>query len=150
MSVLALHHGGRTVESMERALAFYRDLLGLQVVDDDVMEGPEAEQLVGVDGSRYRCVFLSPNGAPPYVELIEYLDGAGRKPDGTQSAADVGNTHCCLLVDDIHGVQEQLTAAGVMFNGPPVLDTGTGLFAGEYCTYCYDPDGFAVELWSKP
>ncbi len=150
MSVIALHHGGRTVEDMERALGFYRDLLGLQVVDDAVCEGHEAAGLVGVEDARYRCVFLAPDGKPPYVELIEYLAAAGGKVVGSESAAATGSTHCCLLVDDIHAEQARLTAAGVKFNGPPVLDTSNGLFGGEYCTYCYDPDGFAVELWSRP
>jgi catechol 2,3-dioxygenase-like lactoylglutathione lyase family enzyme len=148
MTVLTLHHGGRTVQDMEQALAFYRDLLGLRVVDDDVQEGPELSELVGIKDARLRIVFLSPDGKPPYVELIQYLKGAGRLPDGSETAGDVGNTHCCLLVDDIHKVQEELMAAGVRFSGPPVLDTA--YFKGEYCTYCYDPDGFVVELWSRP
>jgi lactoylglutathione lyase len=147
MPVVAVHHGGRTVADMERALAFYRDLLGLQVVDDDVQEGPEVSQLVGVEDAQLRLVFMSPDGNAPYVELIEYTRSAGRKPDGGELASDVGNTHVCLLVDDIHKEQERLAAAGVKFNGPPVQDDA--YFKGEWCTYCYDPDGFVVELWSK-
>jgi catechol 2,3-dioxygenase-like lactoylglutathione lyase family enzyme len=147
MPVLAVHHGGRTVADMERSLHFYRDLLGLEIVDDDTQGGPEVESLVGVEGARIRIVFLSPDGNLPFVELIEYVEAPGRRPDGNESAADVGSTHVCLLVDDIHKEQERLSAAGVKFNGPPVLDDAH--FKGEWCTYCYDPDGFPVELWSK-
>jgi catechol 2,3-dioxygenase-like lactoylglutathione lyase family enzyme len=148
MSILTLHHGGRTVADMEKALSFYRDLLGMQVVDDDVLEGPEISTMVDVENARLRAVFLSPDGEPPYVELIEYQGVQGRALDGGESAADIGNTHVCLLVDDITAECARLRRAGVRFNGPP-LYTDAGFFKGEWAAYCYDPDGGVVELWAR-
>jgi catechol 2,3-dioxygenase-like lactoylglutathione lyase family enzyme len=148
MSTLSMHHGGRTVADMDSALRFYRDLLGMQVVDDDVLEGPEISTMVNIDDARLRAVFLSPDGQPPYMELIQYFGAPARPLDGSESAADIGNTHVCVLVDDIQAEFDRLRGAGVRFNGPPLYTDG-GFFKGEWAAYCYDPDGCVVELWAK-
>jgi catechol 2,3-dioxygenase-like lactoylglutathione lyase family enzyme len=148
MTVLGVHHGGRTVADMGLALTFYRDLLGMRVVDDDVLEGPEISKMVAVENARLRAVFLSPTGGPPYVELIEYAGNPGHELGASTSAADIGNTHVCLLVDDIHTEYRRLHAAGVRFTSPPFY-TDEGFFKGEWAAYCYDPDGCVVELWAR-
>jgi lactoylglutathione lyase len=149
MNVLAVHHAGRTVADMDASLGFYRDLLGLKVVDDDTLDGPELSELVGLAGARLRAVMLSIDGQTPFAELIQYLAPESRPLRGDEAASDVGDAHFCFLVDDIEAECARLKAAGVRFTGAPLLAT-EGTFEGEWAAYCYDPDGLLVELWSRP
>ena len=143
-----LHHTSRTVADMERSLGFYRDLLGLEVVLDERLEGEPLERVVGLAGARLRVVELR-LGSELLLELIEYTAPKGRPLASDASAADVGAHHIALLVDDIHAAHSRLVAAGVRFTTAPVEITG-GLFAGTWTTYCFDPDGMTVELWRPP
>lgn len=133
---------------MEAALGFYRDLLGMQVVLDDVLEGEEFSRFVGVENLCLRAVFLTANGELPYFELIEYQrpDSAPANPDAARS--DVGDTHPCILLDDLPADYERLVEAGVRFTRPPMYIDG-GEFEGDWAAMCVDPDGQPVELWSR-
>lgn len=132
---------------MGAALAFYRDLLGLEVVDDDVLSGEALDAVVGVAGARIRCVELRlPDGL-----LIELLQYERPEPSGGRPPAQhgVGAHHLSFLVEDIHVEYERLQRAGVRFTSPPVEING-GVFARTWTTYCFDPDSLAVELWQPP
>jgi lactoylglutathione lyase len=146
MEIRAVHHAGHTVKDMPRSLAFYRDMLGLTVVDDAVLEGPEISAMIGLQDASLRAVFLGVDGNPPFVELIEYYRPHGRPLAGTETVADVGNAHFSFLVSDIHATIEELKRKGVRFVGPPLL-ADDGPFEGEWAAYCYDPDGMVVEWW---
>jgi catechol 2,3-dioxygenase-like lactoylglutathione lyase family enzyme len=147
MAVLGVHHAGRTVKDMDRALTFYRDLLGLSIVDDDMLEGPEVSEMVGLPNAKLRAVMLSIDGSTPFLELIEYSRPASLELTGAEQASDVGNSHFCLLVDSMQAEVQRLAAAGVRFTGSPLL-ADAGLFVGQWAAYCFDPDGLIVELWS--
>ncbi len=47
----AVAHIGITVRDMEKAIHFYRDLLGLKVIGDVTFAGDEADILIGEDNS---------------------------------------------------------------------------------------------------
>jgi catechol 2,3-dioxygenase-like lactoylglutathione lyase family enzyme len=147
MAILGMHHAGRTVQDMDRALGFYRDLLGLKVVDDDVLHGPEVSDMVGLPDARLRAVMLSIDGETPFVELIEYARPNSKPLAGDEQASDIGNSHFCILVDSMKSEVERLTSAGVRFSGAPFM-ADAGVFIGQWAVYCYDPDGLIVELWS--
>jgi lactoylglutathione lyase len=149
MNVLGVHHAGHTVADMERSLGFYRDLLGLSVYDDEVLEGPEISEMIGIENAKLRAVFLTVDGKRPFVELIEYYTPQGRQLTGDERPPDIGNAHFSFLVADIHEAKRALESKGVTFAGAP-LYADEGVFKGEWAAYCYDPDGMVVELWSLP
>ena len=66
-----IHHYGRVVSDMERALGFYRDLLGFEEVVDEDLVGEAIDAQVAIHGAHLRTVMLvrAPNG--PMLELIE-------------------------------------------------------------------------------
>jgi lactoylglutathione lyase len=146
--ILGLHHASRTVESIERSLGFYRDLLGLRVVLDEELEGEALDRVVGLKRARVRVVELE-LGEGHLLELVEYRHPPGRQLSPDASPADVGAHHVALLVDDLAAAHERLEGAGVRFTCPPQT-IAAGLFAGTRTTYCFDPDDLAVELWQPP
>ena len=58
MKVEWMNHTGFVVSNLERSLEFYRDLLGLEVERDQILEGEFISQLVGYPDARLHIVYL--------------------------------------------------------------------------------------------
>lgn len=147
MTVGGIDHAGITVASIEAALGFYRDLLGLRVTDEGEDEGPEVSAIVGLNGVRMRYAELD-LGAGRLLEVIEYL-----APEGAplaQRPCDPGASHLALRVDDVDALCARLAAAGVTIAGRPTTITAPGAWNGARCVYVEDPDGRTVELIQRP
>lgn len=152
MAVRGTWHASWTVADMERTLPFYTDLLGLEVVHEQVQDNDYTRQLVGVPEARLRVVLLRAPGthAGPsghLIELVEYLHPKGRELDSTPN--NVGAAHFAFLVDDVSEMHARLSKAGVTFVSPPVAIT-QGRNRGGYTCYLRDPDGFTLELMQPP
>ena len=136
-----IRHTGIVVTDMEKALRFYRDLLGIEnVVSDSVVDDDFYARVTGVQGARIRIAVLKAPGGGG-IELLEYLSHPKPPPQRAESS-DIGCSHVAFFVDDIDEAYEELSSAGVRFNCPPALHpTGYAKIA-----YCHDFDGTIVEL----
>jgi lactoylglutathione lyase len=147
VSVRGIDHAGITVASLEAALHFYRDLIGLRVTDEGEDAGPELDAITGLSGVRMRYAELD-LGAGQLLEVIEFTP-----PDGgrlVQSPRDAGASHLALRVDDVDALCARLIAAGVAVPGRPTTITAPGAWNGARCVYVEDPDGRTVELVQRP
>ena len=133
---------------MDRSLGFYRDLLGMDVLLDTVMEGEMLDREVALDGARVRVVELGEEGEP-MVELLQYTSPEPEQLHRDIRACDVGAHHIALIVDDIEASHRKLRDAGVEFTHPP-QKVDAGYFDGHRTAYCFDPDRLIVELWQLP
>jgi catechol 2,3-dioxygenase-like lactoylglutathione lyase family enzyme len=138
--IRGIHHTAISTGDLERALGFYRDLLGFEVVLEFAWpKGTEpADQITGLDSSAAKVAMLRAGNA--FVELFEYEAPRPAPVDPTRPVCDHGITHIALDVRDIHAEYEPLSAAGMRFHCPP-LDMGD-----IKATYGRDPDGNVVEL----
>ena len=139
-----VHHVGVPVRSIERSLAWYRDLFGLEPDFVALAEGPELERTVQIEGARLRFAFLQLGGCQ--LELLEYESPIGE--DFALRNCDVGAIHVCFDVEDIDRVYDQLQAKGVEFSIEPTRVQGGVLEGDRYC-YFRDPDGIQLELWER-
>ncbi len=139
-----LHHVGVPVRSIERSLAWYRDLFGLEPGFVALAEGPELERTVQLSGARLRFAFLQLGGCR--LELLEYEAPIGE--DFRLRNCDVGAVHVCFEVEDIDRVYDELQAKGVEFSIEPTRVLGGVLEGDRYC-YFRDPDGIQLELWER-
>ena len=141
-----LHHTGLTVSSLERALAFWSDALGMQVVMQQDRQGGYFERIVGEHAVDVRIAQVAFGGEGPRIELFEF-----RSPRGGRVAlrtADVGFSHVCVTCDDIDALLPRLLAAGGEAVSEPVaVDSGAN--AGGRAVYVRDPDGHTVELFTQ-
>jgi len=139
--IRGIHHTAISTANLERALAFYRDLLGFRVVFEFAWPaGMEvADRITGLKDSSARAVMLHAGNV--IVELFEYASPTPRPGDPRRPVSDHGITHICLDVTDLDAEYERLTRAGVTFHCPP-QDLGVGLRT----TYGRDPDGNVIEL----
>jgi len=115
----SIHHVSLIVADTERALAFYRDLLGLAMEPDRPDLGyPGAWLRVG-DGQ---------------IHLLELPN-----PDPLEGRPAHGgrDRHLALAVDDIDWLVKRLEAAEIPF---------TRSRSGRRALFCRDPDANAIEL----
>ena len=144
--VTGYFHGGITVSDMERALAFYRDGLELELEFDRIIDAPYLKEVLGLTFDFIRCVYFRlPGGG--FVELLEYhgieqLSAASRP-------CDYGAGHLALYVDDVQALYDRLIGLGYRARHDAITHITAGPNAGAKSAYVSDPDGYYVELFQK-
>jgi catechol 2,3-dioxygenase-like lactoylglutathione lyase family enzyme len=141
--IRSIAHTGFTVSSLDRSLAFYRDVLGLEVVMEQEKEGGYLAAIVGYPGAHVRMAHLAtPDGGR--IELFQYLHPEG---SGTPlEPRNVGITHVCVVVADVHAAYLRLVEAGAEPLSEPIeIDTGAN--RGAWGLYVRDPDGILLEIF---
>jgi glyoxylase I family protein len=122
-TTIRLHHVSVLVRDTQRALAFYRDLLGLPQDDSRPPLGfPGAWLQVG----------------DQQIHLIEIPEHI---PQGPVVAHGGRDRHFALLVAELEPVRARLAAGGVDY---------TLSRSGRPALFCRDPDGNAIELMETP
>jgi catechol 2,3-dioxygenase-like lactoylglutathione lyase family enzyme len=136
-----LNHVGLSVQDLDRSVAFYTGMFGMEVVIDRRFEGERYERILAVQGATGRVALLRREGIQ--LELFEFEHPKPRSSDRS-SVVEHGITHFCLEVTDLTTFYERLTDAGVHFLSSPVD------FKGEAkAVYALDPDGNVFELWER-
>lgn len=118
MTVTRMHHASLLVADTARALAFYRDLLGLPLAERPDLGFPGAWLQVGAQ----------------QIHLLELPN-----PDPQAGRPDhVGrDRHLALAVDELDAMIARLERAGIPY---------TRSRSGRAAVFCRDPDGNGVEL----
>jgi catechol 2,3-dioxygenase-like lactoylglutathione lyase family enzyme len=148
--VVGVGNFAHIVQNLDKSLAFYRDVLGLEVVVSQPFAPNLAiEKLGNTMGGQSRYTALKVPGMALGIELIEYKN-IDRKPQHPRFQ-DPGAANLALRVRDLDAVFERIqkfegakviTAAGK----PVTLKTPNGTL---YAVFVQDPDGFVVELNSS-
>jgi catechol 2,3-dioxygenase-like lactoylglutathione lyase family enzyme len=139
MAIKRVNHTGISVSDMERSLAFYRDLLGLEVIlDSDVPSNEPLGKVVGMDGAMGRVVWLRVGG--DMIELWQWDQPAGRPLPDNYIPADRGVTHFGFETDDVDELCQRVVAAGFHANCEP-QDLGL-----HKTTYIKGPDNEIIEI----
>ncbi|MDE3067014.1 MAG: VOC family protein [Verrucomicrobiota bacterium] len=121
-TVTKLLHTRYRVNDLERTVAFYRDVLGLQEVRRH--QSPRGSQLV----------FLK---APESEEQIEITHFPGSGP--VQVQPDL--THLAFEVDSLDEFARRLARFGMQFSDGPTMSSGGTTFA-----FIDAPEGYEIEL----
>lgn len=121
MQIRAIHHVSLLVADTEQALTFYRDLLGLKVIERPPLGFPGAWLAIGEQ----------------QIHLLELPN-----PDTDSERPDhVGRDHhLAMVVEGLDELSKKLIDAGI-----PITKSKSGRNA----IFCRDPDGNGVELISK-
>ena len=139
MAHLQAHHYAVTVADLDRSLAFYRDALGLDVLDEFTLSGESFSTAVGVEGATGSFVHLDADGAR--VELIEYV------PEGEESSVDSvnrpGATHLGFSVPDVDAFYEDLPEDVETLSPPKTTGSGARIL------FLRDPEGTLVEVLDR-
>lgn len=145
-------HFSFTVSDVEASVAWYTQVLGLELVHRQRQDNEYTRTLVGIPGAvlevaQFKIPGVSPGLSTHMLELVEYVE-----PKGTERPLptnDVGTAHIAFLVTDIHREYARLRSHGVAFRNPPV-EIMAGANRGGFACYFSDPDGITLELLQPP
>lgn len=146
MGVTGLSHVAIGVSDADRALGFYRDVLGLTVTLDAEERGERTP-------FHRRAVYLTWDGEPRhgFVVLDQHLD---RPPSGqAKKLFEVGVHHFAFAVGDITPILERARAAGVEIGASAIMPY-KGIAYGlpgdmevrVQTAILKDPDGNVIQL----
>lgn len=136
-----IRHFGIVVRDMERSLAFYRDLLGMEIRNRKEEKGLYLDTLLGVENGEILTAKLSSGAGSSLLELIEFT--SPRDPDPRRREVNsVGPTHIALTVVDLGKLSAALRENGIQFLSEPIVSPDKKV----KLVFCRDPDGNLVEL----
>lgn len=145
--VIGVLHSIVSVSDMEKALHFYRDLLGLRVTFDEVHEPAVIERLTGYENPDVRAVIVEA-GDGSEVELVQF-----RRPSGRTRVerdwCDAGLSMLTFRVSDLDLSIRELGAAGIKFTSAPAVQVLPD-HSTVRAVYCYGPDGVTICLGELP
>jgi catechol 2,3-dioxygenase-like lactoylglutathione lyase family enzyme len=110
-----MDHVGISVQDMDRAIAFYQDMIGMEKALDRIFE---LGDIIGYPEAEARVVHMRLKDS--VVELFEYQHPKGRQPFTDFNQSDYGLIHIGFMVDNFHETYRRLEEKGVRFLGKPV------------------------------
>jgi lactoylglutathione lyase len=135
-------HYGFTVSNLDRAVEFFRECIGLSVIERGRDDPAETAQFVGVPGGdNEHCVL---QGHDHSIELMQYLGPEDRK-ELHGRPCDVGFSHLCYQVASL----EEFIAKAVRFGVVPVNPPLDFPRYGCRGIYMRDSDGLTIEIIEK-
>jgi catechol 2,3-dioxygenase-like lactoylglutathione lyase family enzyme len=141
---------GIVVSDMDRAVAFYSEVLSFEKVSDVEVFGDAYEHLEGLFGIRMRVVRL--RLGEESIELKEFLTPQGRPMPGDSRGNDRWFQHIAIIVSDMDRAYEILREhhARLASTGPQILPAYIKGAAGIRAFYFLDPDGHFLEILQFP
>jgi catechol 2,3-dioxygenase-like lactoylglutathione lyase family enzyme len=140
------------VRDVDRALAFYRDALGLKVVYDQLITRPPREGDTPGAERRMRLALLRANDDfVGVIGLLEYTSPRLPDPPNEANRPGIGDVILVINAADLNERFERVRATpGVRVATEPHLTSypapdGKGSIAGRFSAV-WDPDGYFVEL----
>jgi glyoxylase I family protein len=125
------------VTDMDRSMAFYTGLLGMDVVFDVELGGESMASVTGTEGARGRMVGGLVGGA--MVELLALGDR-----QGDRGRSRIGYTNISFRVADLDATHRRVQELGHRPLQEPVEIGGVRMF------FVADPDGTPIELIELP
>ena len=123
--VKKLLHTRYRVSDMDKTVAFYRDVLGLELIRQHT--SPRGSQLV----------FFKAPGSEEEIEICKF-DGSGPVNVGS----DI--THLAFEVDDLEAFAKHAASKGY-----PLSDGPTRTSSGSVIAFVDAPEGYEIELIQK-
>ena len=145
--IKSCHHHGFTVSDLDRSVAFYRDMLGLELVRVSERSNiPSYDRMLGYDDVKLRVALLRHPVNEFLLELIQYIQPEPiSQPIGNKI---VGCAHVAYEVADVNKLYERFQAAGYGSINSPTDIVRDGVLVARGM-YGLDPDGISIELFEE-
>ena len=140
-------HVGITVSNIENSIKFYRDILGLTLKGQAIMEVKETDKLFAMNNCKVKIAYLngSDNIMSPPIELLEFVNNETIKDKPQLNKISI--SEICFRVDNIEKVYKHLIDNNVeCLSEPQEFDFTAYGFSKSKALYFKDPDGIILEL----
>jgi catechol 2,3-dioxygenase-like lactoylglutathione lyase family enzyme len=139
-----------TVREMDRALAFYEDVLGFEKVSDVEVAGAAYDQLLASSGLRLRIARM--RLGDEFIELMRVIAPEGRPIPADSRSNDLWFQHIAIITPDMARAYAWLRDHEVRHSSPapqrlPDWNPNAG---GIEAFYFKDPDGNNLEVLAFP
>ena len=142
-----IYHVGLTVSDLERSIAFYRDVLGLEFQGEIFMEGEETDKMFRRVNCKARVAYLNGSKAveAPPVELIQFVNNEVKKVPSDLFTTSISEV--CFYTDDIDSAYKHLVDNNVeCLSESQYFDFRADGFGESRAFYFRDPDGIILEM----
>ena len=142
-----IYHVGLTVSDLERSIAFYRDVLGLEFQGEIFMEGEETDKMFRRVNCKARVAYLNGSKAveAPPVELIQFVNNEVKKVPSDLFTTSISEV--CFYTDDIDSAYKHLVDNNVeCLSERQYFDFRADGFGESRAFYFRDPDGIILEM----
>lgn len=146
---LGIDHTAIVVDDTDASLAFWRDLLGLQVAGESENWGPEQERLNNVFGAHLRITAVRAPGGPG-VEFLEYRTPRDGRPFPADTrVSDLWHWQINLRAADVDRAADALRSRRARFVSPGVTQLPHDDLGFRAGLMARDPDGHALLLMTR-
>jgi catechol 2,3-dioxygenase-like lactoylglutathione lyase family enzyme len=147
---LGIDHTAMTVGSTDRSVAFYRDLLGLEVGGTTLNTGSTQEVLDNLFNDTCLVTAMMPALAPPHVEFLDYKTPPGGRPMPADTKSnDLWHWQTSVVTKEIQALTDRLRKAGAQFITPDVVaipQEAQAKLGFKKSVMVRDPNGHAIRL----
>jgi catechol 2,3-dioxygenase-like lactoylglutathione lyase family enzyme len=147
---LGLSHTAMTVDSTEKGVAFYRDLLGFDVGGVTFNTGLTQEVLDDLFNDTCLVTPMMPISQPPHIEFLDYKTPPGGRPMPVDTKAiDLWHWQTTLVTKDIQAAADRLRKASAQFITPDIVSIPQETQAQlgfKKALMVRDPNGHAIRL----
>lgn len=137
--VKGYRHTGIICKDIDKSLLFYRDYLGLEVIQDFWDDSEYINKITGIENANIHMIKLKADDGT-VVELLEYPTHPTKLIK--QKVYNVGQPHIAFQVYDIEESYIFLKSKNVKLISKPVLSSEK---IAKVC-FCMDPSNVRIEL----
>ena len=135
----AIRHIGIVVNNLNKAISFYKDILGLKIQREMNETGEYIDNISALINVNVKTIKMSADDGN-LIELL-YYESHPRKAIN-RDICDMGYSHIAFTVDNLDYEYKRLKEKGLKFNwGPQISPDGKAKVA-----FCRDPEGNLIEL----
>jgi len=145
---MRLNHVGLTVSDLDRAINFFRDVIGLDLAGSGEVAYPHLDEIIGIGTTQLRWAELTIPGEG-LLELFQYIEPRG-VDRSDQRTCDPGTAHVCFECDDVAAVLDRAIEAGYRARTSQPVRIPFGDWEGWLCVYVVGPDSTTIELVERP
>jgi len=143
--ITSINHISFTVSDLDSSIVFYKDVLGLKLLDRSYREPEFSSKVTGLKNVKLEIAYFE--GFNARIELIEYiLPEIKTYADTTTS--NVGSAHVCFNIDNFQEFVANLKTNNVEILGE-VCTIPAGPNSGKGVLYFNDPDNNTIEVISN-
>jgi catechol 2,3-dioxygenase-like lactoylglutathione lyase family enzyme len=141
---------GMTVADLDRAVAFYSNVLSFKKVSESYEDSTDYQELENVPGAKARVVRMRLGNG--FIDLTQYMTPKGKPIPSDSASNDLWFQHLAIVVSDMERAYAKLRQNRVeaISDSPQRLPKWNPEAADVEAFYFKDPDGHPLELLHFP